>query len=130
MWCMRPARGLRLRNAWSRAARASVLSLVSLVAQPTTRREKRSSSTARYSQPWAVAMYVTSPTHATFGAVVSNLRSRMFGAIGSSCLESVVRTKRRLLRPRRPFSVINRSTRFLPTFTPFACSSRCTRGLP
>ena len=29
--------------------------------QPTTRRENRSSRTARNSQPWAVAMYVTSP---------------------------------------------------------------------
>ena len=103
---------------------------MSLVAQPTTRRENRSSRTARNSQPWAVAMYVTSPTHASFGAVVSNLRSRIFGAIGSSCLESVVHTKRCLLRPRRPFSFINRSTRFLPIFTPLARSSRCTRGLP
>src|SRR5689334_9125847 len=34
-----------------------------LIAQPTTRPEKRSSTTARYIQPFPVAIYVTSATH-------------------------------------------------------------------
>jgi hypothetical protein len=37
------------------------------IAQPTTRREYTSSSTARYSQPSLVAMYVMSPASTLLG---------------------------------------------------------------
>ena len=36
--------------------------MVLFIAQPTTRRDQTSTTTARYSQPWPVRMYVTSPT--------------------------------------------------------------------
>ena len=39
----------------------------SLIAQPTIRREYKSNSVARYSQPSSVGMYVMSPTHARLG---------------------------------------------------------------
>jgi hypothetical protein len=46
-WWMKPAGGLRVVVARASAASASVVSLVPLVAQPTTRREQRSRMAAR-----------------------------------------------------------------------------------
>jgi hypothetical protein len=64
-----------------------------VLAQPTTRRENKSSKTAKYSQPSSVAMNVTSPTQVRFGASTVKQRSGTSGAIGM-----------RLQRPRKPFS--------------------------
>src|SRR3954447_2638181 len=87
---MSPLCGRRLRSAWSRAAWARARSFVALVAQPTTRLENRSSSTAKYSHPSAVARYVTSPTQALLGAVASKVRASTLGTTGRSWRESVV----------------------------------------
>ena len=62
----------------------------SAIDQPTTRREYRSSTAARYSQPSRVGMYVMSATQASLAAEGSNCRSRRFSATGRSWLESVV----------------------------------------
>jgi hypothetical protein len=64
------------------------------------------------------------------GSVHAELPGEDIASDGPPCLEFVVRLKRRLLRPRRPFSRIRRSTRFLPTKIPRDLSSRWKRGLP
>jgi hypothetical protein len=66
------------------------VSFLALVAQPTTRREYRSSITARNSHPSRVVTHVTSVTHPSLGAVTSKSRSTTLGAMGSAWAESVV----------------------------------------
>ena len=51
-----PSPGRRRRTAISRASTTSRLSMRPAIDQPTTLREWRSSTTARYSQPWRVGM--------------------------------------------------------------------------
>ena len=58
--------------------------ICSLIDQPTTRRENKSNTTAKYNQPSAVQMYVKSATQRWFGAVASNDRSSRLGAIECS----------------------------------------------
>ena len=76
--------------------------MVGAIDQPTTLREYRSSTTARYSQPWAVRIYVISDTHAQFGRATSNCRFSMFSATGSVCRLSVVETNLRFHFARKP----------------------------
>jgi hypothetical protein len=52
---------------------------VGRAAQPTIFREKRSITTARYSQPCHVRTHVMSVTHALFGRVTVNRRCSRFG---------------------------------------------------
>ena len=101
-----------------------------LIDQPTTSRLNRSSTTARYSQPSPVWMYVMSPVHTRLGASGVKLRASTLGATGIECLESVVALKRRLWRARIPLSRISRSTRGRPMRWPRPCSSRCIRREP
>ncbi len=61
-----------------------------LIDQPTTSRLNRSSTTARYSQPSSVQMYVMSEVNTRFGAVGVKLRASRFSATGSLCFDSVV----------------------------------------
>src|SRR5439155_19064320 len=56
----------------------------SLMAQPTTRREYRSSNTATYSQPVRVGMKVRSPAHTRFVAGTANRCARRLGIIAGS----------------------------------------------
>jgi hypothetical protein len=84
-------RGIRRRHsAIVSASHARSAVMRSAIAQPTTRREYRSITTARYSQPSSVHRYVMSPTHFWFGAVVLKSCPSRFGATGRLCVEFVV----------------------------------------
>ena len=110
------------------AERASSVSMRSDIAQPTTRREYRSSRTARNNQPSVVAMYVMSPASTRLGARTVKLRSKRLGAMRFVWRESVVFRKRRGVCARSPRSRIIRATRFLLGLDPRRCSARRTRG--
>ena len=56
----------------------------------TSRLMNKSITTARYSQPWLVAMWVISPVQALFDASGAKSRASRFSATGIECLESVV----------------------------------------
>ena len=60
------------------------------IAQPTTRRENRSSTTARYSQPSHVQTYVMSVLQRSLGCAASKARARTLGATGRWWSLSVV----------------------------------------
>src|SRR6218665_2171275 len=64
-----------------------------------------------------------SPTQTLSGSATSNCRSSRLGAIGRSCLLSVVTLKRRLPLARMPCSCMSLRTRSLPTRMPLASSS-------
>jgi hypothetical protein len=66
-WCSQPGSGCRRASAIRAACSSSVSSRCASMAQPTTRREKMSSTTARYSQPSIVQIAVISATHARMG---------------------------------------------------------------
>jgi O-acetylhomoserine/O-acetylserine sulfhydrylase-like pyridoxal-dependent enzyme len=70
----------------------------------------RSMMAARYTQPEAVWRYVMSAHHTESLDSTLNWRFSVFGAIGLSCLESVVTLKRRRTRPRRPAARMRRAT--------------------
>lgn len=57
------------------------------IAQPTTAREDRSRSTARYSQPARVPTSVISSAQTRVGCRTVNGRSRVFAATGKPCDE-------------------------------------------
>src|SRR2546427_7345221 len=85
---MSPGPGWRWARAIVNASTASSRVIRLRSAQPTTRREKRSRMTTRYSQPSRVQRYVMSDTQAVFGAATVNCRSSTFAATGSPCCES------------------------------------------
>src|SRR5664280_1775311 len=87
LWKISPASlpGLRLNQAISRASITRLRCISGRIDQPTTLRLNRSITTARNNQPSAVAIYVTSPTHAWLGAATMNLRSSTLGATGRLC---------------------------------------------
>jgi hypothetical protein len=72
-------------------------------AQPTTFRENRSTTTARYSQPVAVRMYVMSPAQAWLARAGANARLSTLSATGRLCLLSVVWTNLRRQHARSPW---------------------------
>ncbi|CAG9183481.1 hypothetical protein LMG23994_05141 [Cupriavidus pinatubonensis] len=87
---MAPGAGLR-RNQAIVSASVTISALMrGLIDQPTTSRLNRSRTTARYSHPSSVQMYVMSDVKTWFGAVGAKLRSSRFGATGNLCFESVV----------------------------------------
>src|SRR5579859_2207413 len=63
-----------------RANSTSCSSSVAAMAQPTTMREKRSTITARYSQPSPVSTALVSVTHLLVGSSARNSRLRRLGA--------------------------------------------------
>src|SRR6218665_915335 len=71
-----------------------------------------------------------SPTQTLSGSATSNCRSSRLGAIGRSCLLSVVTFKRRLPLARMPCSCMSLRTRSLPTRMPLASSSFHVRRQP
>src|SRR6218665_856840 len=71
-----------------------------------------------------------SPTQTLSGSATSNCRSSRLGAIGRSCLLSVVTFKRRLPLARMPCSCMSLRTRSLPTRMPLASSSFHLPGPP
>jgi hypothetical protein len=122
--------GVDVAAAMRSAERASSVSMRSDIAQPTTRREYRSSRTARNNQLSVVAMYVMSPASTRLGARTVKLSSRRLGAMRFVCRESVVFRKRRGVCARSPRTRIIRATRFLLGLDPRRCSARRTRGAP
>jgi hypothetical protein len=68
---------------------------VGYIDQPTTRRENRSSTTDRYSQPSPVHRYVMSPDQAASGLSTRKSWPSLLGATGSGWSESVVTANRR-----------------------------------
>src|ERR671936_118904 len=115
-WKITPAiRPPRVATAIRSASQTSDARRCVVTAQPITRRENTSSTTARYSQPSHVRTYVMSPTHSSSGADAVNApctRSGIAGGVGSGV---VVRTQRGGRRPRSPAAAINRATRLRPT---------------
>ena len=98
--------------------RGKAVSSNALVAEPTTRREARSSTTAKNNQPTPVGRYVMSLTHVVFtarvGATVKS-RANVFGATGSAGALVVVLTPRHLARATSPSACITRASRLLLT---------------
>src|SRR5690242_3688519 len=105
----------RAATAISIAEQASSASGCSPVAAPSSRREYRSITVARYNLPAAVGISVMSPTHLRFGAsAVKSRRSRSpnFGAV-LSCL--VRPCRRRIVRATRPWRRMESATVFSDT---------------
>jgi hypothetical protein len=59
--------------------------MAALIDQPTTRRENRSTTTATYSHPSAVQIYVKSAIHRRLGAGAAKARSSTFRATAEAC---------------------------------------------
>jgi hypothetical protein len=85
---------------------------------------------ARKSHPVSVQTAVTSVAHTSFGPLAEKSRASKFGAMGSSCFESVVVRNFFFRRATRPFSRMTCATFFSLTTSPRSRSSRHTRGLP
>ena len=73
--------GRRRRTAIMTASRTSSRRKLEPVAQPTISLENRSITTARYSQPCQVRMYVISVTQILFGRMTSKFRLTRSGAM-------------------------------------------------
>src|SRR5205085_10305935 len=69
-------------------------SIVSAIDHPTIILLNKSSTTARYSHPSRVGMYVMSADQDSFGPDGLKSRARRFSATGRGWFESVVRTNR------------------------------------
>jgi hypothetical protein len=99
--------------------------------QPTTLREKASSTTARYSQPSSVRCWVMSATHSRSGAGGVNRRSTRSGAEAAAGSRRVSPWRRRRWTPMIPALRISLATRLRPARTPSPRrSSAWTRGAP
>ncbi len=96
---------VRLPIAIFSAARGSSVRRWSAIDHPTTRREKRSISTARKSHPSSVLMHVMSPTQTLLGASAVNLRSSRFSTTGWLSSLTVVAHRRRGNRYRTSLQV-------------------------
>lgn len=96
-----------MRNALS----TKVSSADAAIAHPTTRREKRSSTAARYNQPSYVQMAVMSPVHFSLGRVAVKSRSRPFGANRALGSLLVVMVRWRGRRATNSHSRMRRATR-------------------
>jgi hypothetical protein len=85
--------------------------MCSAIAQPTQRREKQSTTTARYSLPSQVATSDRSATQSRFGSAGSKSRRTRSGAVAIPGTETVVRPLRRRTMPDSPAARISRATR-------------------
>ena len=97
---------------------------------PTTARENRSMTIARYSQPSFVHMYVISATQALFGSAGVKSRLSRFSATGKLWFELVVALNLRIVLAFRPSFLIRRATRLRPQRVPRRRSSWWILGLP
>ena len=87
-------------------------------------------TTARYSHPSNVQIYVMSPTQTQFGVDTENLRLRRLGATGNVCLLSVVALNFFRCLAATPASFINVAALCLPQSNPMAFSSWDILRLP
>ena len=93
-------------------------------------RLNRSSTTARYSHPSRVGMYVLSAHHDSSGPAGSKSRPRTFSATGNRWFESVVRANCRGVRARIPWAFMSMATAYTEHSCPRAFDSAAVRGLP
>jgi hypothetical protein len=77
---------------------------------PTASRFPKSNTTAKYSHPSLVQMYVMSHTQTRFTSATEKSRFNTFSATGWLCAESVVTRNRRGLSTRIPFSRMSLAT--------------------
>ena len=96
--------------------------------QPSTRRDHKSSTAAKYSQPSPVRNWVTSAAQTWSGPEGSKSRFTRSGALASPGLP--LRHLRLACAPTRPERRIRRATRLRPQCTPAWASSPCTLGDP
>ena len=100
--CMvRPRGRLRRTNALRSASHTRVATLRSDIAQPTTLREDRSSTTAGSSQPWSAPISVMSQTRTRLGRCAVQSSCSRCAATGREWLEFVLALLLRLLRPQQ-----------------------------
>jgi len=114
----------------SRVSTTGRLSIRSNIDQPTIRRECRSSTADRYSQPSRVGMEVMSAAQARSAAPGSNRRFKTFSATGRSWFESVVRRNLLLALAAIPRSRISFATVITLQRRPATANSAWIRGLP
>jgi hypothetical protein len=122
-----------LPRASSALVRAATLNLPSCsvdITHPTTRREKRSITGARYSHPALVRTYFTSVIHLRLGARAVKFQSSLFGETRSDGHEPGVARNDFFLRAIRSFSRMSLAIRDRPTRMPSSCRSIRMRGLP
>jgi len=117
------------RAIWS-ASQTSCAVIRSEMAHPTTRRESRSITTARHSQPSSVQRYVMSPTYFWLGPVAEKSCCNRCGATGGLCREFVVALNFFAALARRPCrrrlsAMVFRSCRY-----PASARSRTSLGAP
>ena len=79
-WKITPAAGLRAAMAMSRAAVTRLVRMCAAIAQPTTARECRPVTVARYAQPSQVLMQVASPHQRVSGSAAVKSRPIRSGA--------------------------------------------------
>ena len=97
---------------------------------PITRREERSSRTARESPPSTVQPSVLSPAHPRLGAATGKVRARVVAATGNRCWDWVGARPIVIVLARRPAWRISRATRCAPTRCPRRTSTCQRLGLP
>jgi len=97
---------------------------------PTIIRENISFTTARYSHPSAVGMYVMSAPHDTFGPAGLKSLPGTFSATGRRCRESVVGTNRLGVLARIPADLRSSAAVFSEQSCPRAFNSAAILGLP
>ena len=84
------------------------------MAQPTTAREKASTTVARYSHPSSVRCCVRSATHTRLGASGTNWRCSRSGSTGRRGSRRVIPRVRRRCTPASPMARISRAMRLRP----------------
>ena len=112
------------------AVHTSSACMLGAIAQPTTLRAYRSSTTAKYNQPLRVRMRVMSLTQAWLGPLGLKRRASTLSETGSAWPLSVVWTNLRCHSACSRCSRIKRRTRYRPMCSPFECSNAPQRRLP
>ena len=112
-----------------RAFKTNSRFIVESIDHPTTLREYRSKTTARYNQPSRVQMYVMSPAHERLGELGAKSRLRIFSATDRLCFELVVALNFFLVLARIRYFGIKRTIMFLLHVSPSPASAAWILGL-
>jgi hypothetical protein len=127
-WCTTRRSGRRRSNAMTSASVTSSAVTELFMAQPTTRRDHKSITAARCSQPSSVRNCVTSAAQSRSGPPGLKFRPTRPGAGAVSGRPR--RHRRRAWTPTSSRERIRRATRLRPHRCPNRVSSACTRGAP
>lgn len=104
---------------------------IACIDRPNKRSENRSSTTATYSRPSHLHVYVNSTTHCRWAAAAVRARYRTFGAVVCSELSPLSDgSDRRRVPARRAALSINPLSRSRPKRCPALRSSACSRRTP